>query len=61
MSSPDHLDKYIDASADILGLRIDPVWKPAVRMNMDNTLKLARLVQEFPLPDEIEPAATYEA
>ncbi|MBN4747351.1 DUF4089 domain-containing protein, partial [Pandoraea nosoerga] len=35
-------------------------WKPAVRANLDVSLKMARMVQEFPLPDEIEPASIYE-
>ena len=30
---------------------------PAVRANLEVTLKMARMVDEFPLPDEIEPAA----
>ena len=59
--SSDPLDKYIDAAAESLGLRIDPAWQPTVCINLDNTLKLARLVQEFPLPDESEPASIYEA
>lgn len=61
MSSSDSMDRFIGTAAEVLGLRIEPEWKPAVRLNMDNTLKLARLVQEFPLPDEIEPASIYEA
>lgn len=61
MSSTDPLDTYIDAAAAILDLQIDPAWKPAVRANLDVSLKMSRLVQEFPLPDEIEPAGIYEA
>ncbi|MGL4261463.1 MAG: DUF4089 domain-containing protein [Afipia sp.] len=61
MSSTDPLDTYIDTAAAILDLQIDPAWKPAVRANLDVSLKMARLVQEFPLPDEIEPAGIYEA
>jgi len=57
----DPLDDYIDAVAAALALPIDPADKPAIRMNLDVTLKMARLVQEFPLPDEIEPASIYEA
>lgn len=60
MPSSNSLDNYIDAAAQILDLRIAPEWKSTVRLNMENTLKLARLVQEFPLPDEIEPATIYE-
>ncbi len=57
----DPLDDYIDAVGKALALSIDPAWKPAIRANLDVTLKMARMVQEFPLPDEIEPASIYEA
>jgi hypothetical protein len=57
----DPLDDYIDAVANALALPIDAAWKPAVRANLDVTMKMARAVQEFPLPDEIEPASIYEA
>ena len=55
------LDGFIDSVAASLGLAIDTAWKPAVRANLEVTLRLARLVDEFPLPDEIEPAEIYEA
>ena len=57
----DPLDDYIDTVAEALALPIDAAWKPAIRANLDVTLKMARMVQEFPLPDEIEPASIYEA
>ena len=57
----DPLDIYIDAVAEALALPVEAAWKPAVRANLDVTLKMARLVQEFPLPDETEPASVYEA
>ena len=57
----DPLDTYIDAVAEALALSVEADWKPAVRANLDVTLKMARLVQEFPLPDETEPASIYEA
>lgn len=59
MSDP--LDAYIDAAAHTLGISFEDGWKPAVRANLDVTLKFARAVQEFPLPDEVEPASIYEA
>lgn len=59
--SADRLDIFIDAVAASLGLPIDDAWKPAVRANLEVTLRLAKLVDEFPLPDEIEPAEIYEA
>ena len=58
---PDELDRYIAAAADALDLRIEEAWKPAVRSNLEVTLKFARLVEEFTLPDEIEPAEIYES
>ncbi|MCX7307728.1 MAG: DUF4089 domain-containing protein [Afipia sp.] len=61
MPPTDPLDDYIDAVAAALALSSDASQKPAVRANLDVTLKMARLVQEFPLPDEIEPASIYEA
>ncbi|MBV8700162.1 DUF4089 domain-containing protein [Bradyrhizobium sp.] len=55
------LDDYIDAAARALGLRIEDAWRPAVRANLDVSLKLARMVDEFPLPDETEPASVFGA
>jgi hypothetical protein len=53
------LDDYIDAAASALRLTIEDAWKPAVRANLDVSLKLARMVDEFPLPDEAEPAGVF--
>jgi hypothetical protein len=57
----DSLDDYIDAVAAALSLPIQSEWKPAVRMNLEVSLRMARLVDEFPLPDESEPASIYVA
>ena len=57
----DVLDRYIEATADALDLRIEEAWKPSVRSNLEVTLKFARLVEEFTLPDELEPAEIYES
>lgn len=57
----DHLDPYIDAVAAALGLPVEDAWRPAVRANLEVSLRLARLVDEFPLPDEAEPASIYGA
>jgi hypothetical protein len=57
----DKLDDYIDAVASALSLPIEPEWKPAVKMNLELSLRMARLVDEFPLPDETEPASIYVA
>ena len=55
------LDDYVDAVSKALGLSIDDAWKPAVRANLDVSLKLARLVDEFALPDEAESASVFAA
>ncbi|WP_311966843.1 DUF4089 domain-containing protein [Bradyrhizobium australiense] len=55
------LDDYIDAVATTLALPVEEAWRPAVRANLEVSLRLARLVDEFPLPDEAEPASVYTA
>ena len=57
----DHLDAYIDAAAQALGLSIAPEWKPAVRANLEVTFKLAALVSEKDLPHDAEPAPVFRA
>jgi len=54
-------DPEIAVLAGLLGLTIEPAWLPAVRANLDVTLRFAKLVEEFPLPDESEPANVYRA
>ena len=55
------LDNYIDAVATALALPVEDAWRPAVRANLEVSLRLARLVDEFRLPDESEPASIYSA
>jgi hypothetical protein len=57
----DPLDDYIDAISKALGLPVDDAWKPAVKANLEVSLRLARLVDEFVLPDETEPASVFAA
>ena len=57
----DPLDDYIDAVAKALALPIEDAWQPAVRANLEVSLRLARLVDEFALPDETEPASVFAA
>ena len=61
MASHDSLDDFITAAAASLALPIDPAWKPAVRMHLDITLKLGKLVEDFELPDDAEPAPVFRA
>jgi hypothetical protein len=61
MMADDPLDQYIDAAAKMLALPVEEAWRPAVRANLEVSLKLARLVDEFALPDEAEPASVFTA
>lgn len=61
MPSSDPTDDFIEAAAKALGVPLDDAWKSAIRGNLEVTLKLARLVEEFPLPDDTEPAPVYKA
>jgi hypothetical protein len=56
-----HLDGFIDAAAHALGLPLRPEWRPAVRFNLEVTLRQAALVTDFHLPDEAEPAPVFRA
>ena len=60
-SSSDPLDHYIDAVAKALALPVDDAWKPAVKVNLEVSLRLARLVDDFALSDETEPASVFAA
>jgi hypothetical protein len=57
----DSLDDYIDNVAKALALPVQGAWKPAVKANLEVSLRLARLVDEFALPDETEPASVFVA
>ncbi len=61
MATQDPLDDYITAAADLLALPLDPAWRPAVRLHLDITLRLARHVAEIELPDDAEPAPVFRA
>ena len=61
MPDGDPTDDFIEAAAKSLSLSLDPAWKPAIRDNLAVTLRLARLVEDFPLSDEAEPAPVYKA
>jgi hypothetical protein len=57
----DGIDDYIASVAKALSLPVEPSWLPAVRANLEVSLRLAKLVDEFPLPDETEPASVFSA
>ena len=57
----DALDEYIDAASKLLRLPVKDAWKPAVRANLEVSMRLARQVDEFEFSDEAEPASVFTA
>jgi hypothetical protein len=57
----DPLDDYIDAASQLLKLPVKADWKPAVRANLEVSMRLARQVDEFEFSDEAEPASVFTA
>ena len=56
----DPLDDVIDELARSLGLKIDKVWKPAIRTNLQVILRHGAVVASFSLDDEAEPAPVFK-
>jgi hypothetical protein len=54
-------DALIDASLPLLGLELPDDWRAAVKMHLETAERLSRLVRDFPLDDEAEPAPVYTA
>jgi hypothetical protein len=50
---------FLDAVAGAMELDIAPAHRPGVVMNLQRLAEMARLVAEFPLPEEIEQAPVY--
>ena len=57
----DQLDDYINAVASAMALPVEDAWRPAVRANLEVSLRLAKLVDDFPLPDDTEAASVFSA
>ena len=57
----DPLDDYIDAVGQAMALPMEEAWRPAVKANLQVSLRLAKLVDEFALPDETEPDSVFSA
>lgn len=55
------LDAYMDASAALLGIVIDPEWRMAVRANLALSFRMAALVEAAGLSDDAEPAPVFRA
>ncbi len=52
---------YVDAAAALTGMPIAPEHRPGVVVNMERIAAMAKLVMDFPLPDEVEPGPVFRA
>ncbi|MGE0563501.1 MAG: DUF4089 domain-containing protein [Pseudolabrys sp.] len=57
----DPLDDMIAGAARTLEIPVDPAWTASIKTNLKATLDHARAVEQFPLPDEAEPAPLFKA
>jgi len=55
------IDAIVAASAQALGLALDPAWHKSIAFNLRLILRHAALVDEFALPDDAEPAPVFHA
>jgi hypothetical protein len=58
---PDGIDGLVEASAQALGIQLERGWSEGVAFNLRLILRHAKLVDEFPLADDIEPAPVFYA
>ena len=59
--SEDALDALVEAAARALALPVEPEWRAAIRTHLEINLQHAAHIEEFPLPDEAEPAPVFKA
>jgi len=52
-------DALIDAAQPLLDLTLSEVSRSGVKLNLEIAARLAKLVMDFPLDDEAEPAPVY--
>jgi hypothetical protein len=60
MSKPFDPEAHLAHMAPLIGLAVEPAWRPAVVANLAATAAAAELVLAFPLADHEEPAPVFE-
>ena len=58
---PFDAESYLATMAAALGLDLHEDWKPGIIDNLRRSHQIAQSFLELPLPDEIEPASTFDA
>jgi hypothetical protein len=61
MNDATDLDAYIAGGTALLGIPVRPGWQAAIRQHLAVSFTLGRVVLEFPLPDEADPAPVFSA
>lgn len=52
-------EAYVDATAALVGIPLDPAQRPGVVLNVARLAEMAALLMAFSLPDEAEPAPVF--
>lgn len=53
-------ETYVEPAAQLLALPLHPDYHPGIVQNFATLVAIADLVMEFPLPEEVEAAPTFE-
>jgi hypothetical protein len=61
VAQPDVIDSLVSASAQALKLPIEQSWRGGIKFNLQLILRIATLVDAFPLPDDTEPGPVFHA
>lgn len=51
----------VDAMLPMLGLQIDPAWRPEIIANLRVNARMAKRMLDFPLEDELDVAPVFKA
>jgi 1-carboxybiuret hydrolase subunit AtzG-like len=57
----DVIAALVTANAHVLGIALEPDWRPGIEFNLALILRHAALVDEFQLPDDSEPGPVFHA
>ena len=52
-------EKLLDAAAEVMRLEVRAEYRPGVLANIEVAIRMAKLVDSFPLDDEAEPAPVF--
>ena len=60
MSDVAEIATYVDRMAPLMGLRLTAEQREGVIRNLTTTFAVARLVMDFPVPDDVDAAPVFE-